>query len=141
MYNFRGIYYQMKSSVMLFIVLGVVFLILSKCWNADKRSIKEMIIGVVCIVLAIVSVIYYSFIINNPKISVHEGYYVSENRANTHILKMEYCFSNGEDIKPIFYLDVLTKKKIYPQTFDVNQKYRIYYEEESFVIVKVEEIQ
>ena len=141
MYNLGGIYYQMKSNVMLFIVVGVVFLILSKCWNADKRSMKEMIIGLACIVLAIVSVIYYSFIINNPKISVHEGYYVSENRANTHILKMEYCFTNGEDIKPIFYLDVLTKKEIYPDDFSTKQKYRIFYEEESDMIVKVEEIQ
>lgn len=141
MYNLGGIYYQMKSNAILFLVLGIVFLILSRCWNMDKRNMKEMIIGLVCIALAIGSVIYYSVIINNPKISTHEGYYVSEQRVNTHILKMEYCFSNGDEIKPVFYLDVLTKKEIYPEEFDSNQKYRIFYEEESDMIVKVEEIQ
>lgn len=141
MYNLGGIYYQMKSDAILYIVLGVVFLILSRCWNMDKRNTKEMIIGVVCIVLAIGSIIYYSIIINNSRISTHEGYYVSEQRVNTYILKREYCFSNEDETKPVFYLDVLTKKEIYPENFDSNQKYRIFYEEKSDVIVKVEEIQ
>lgn len=141
MYNSGGIYYQMKSNAVLFVILGVVFLILSKCWNVDKRNINEMVIGLVCVVLAISSVIYYSIIINNPKILTHEGYYVSEQRVNTHILKMEYCFSNGDEIKPVFYLDVLTKKEIYPEEFDSEQKYRIFYEEKTDIIVRVEEVQ
>ena len=95
MYNLGGIYYQMKSNAVLFAILGVVFVILSKCWNVDKRNLKELIIGLVCIILAIGSAIYYSVIINKCNISTHEGYYVSEQRVNTHILKMEYCFSNG----------------------------------------------
>lgn len=140
MYNFGGIYYQMKSNAVLFVILGVVFLILSRCWNVDKRNVKEMIIGLACIILAVSSIIYYSIIINNPKILTHEGYYVSEHRVNKHILKMEYCFSNGDEIKPVFYLDVLTKKEIYPEEFNSEKMYRIFYEEETDMIVKVEEI-
>lgn len=131
----------MKSSVILFLVLGFVSLVLSRCWNTDKKDMKEMIIGLVCVILAIGSFVYHSHIISNPKISTHEGYYVSENRSYKHLLKMEYCFSNGNDLKPVFYLDVLTKKEIYPDDFSTEQKYRIFYEEESDIIVKVEEIQ
>lgn len=141
MYNFDGIYFQMKSSAILFLVLGIVSLLLSRCWNMDKRDTKEMIIGLVCVMLAIGSVIYHSNIISNPKVLTHEGYYVSENRSYKHLLKMEYCFSNGDNLKPIFYLDVLTRKEIYPDDFSTEQKYRIFYEEESDIIVKVEEIQ
>ena len=141
MYNFEGIYFQMKSSAILFLVLGIVSLLLSRCWNMDKRDTKEMIIGLVCVMLAIGSVIYHSNIISNPKVLTHEGYYVSENRSYKHLLKMEYCFSKGDNLKPIFYLDVLTRKEIYPDDFSTEQKYRIFYEEESDIIVKVEEIQ
>lgn len=141
MYNFSGIYYQMKSNAIIFAVLGVVFLIFSKCWNVDKRNTKEMIIGLVCVILAISSVVYYSIIIKKHKISTHEGYYVSEQRASPYILKMEYCFSNGNKRRPVFYLDVLSKKKIYPEDFNSKQKYRIFYETKTNIIVRVEEIQ
>lgn len=141
MYNLGGIYYQMKSNAVLFAILAVVFFVLSRFWNLEKRNMKEIIIGLVCIALAISSIIYYSIIINSPKILVYEGYYVSEHRVNTHILKMEYCFTNGEQIKPVFYLDGLTKKEIYPKNFETEQEYRIFYEEETDMIVKVEEIE
>lgn len=140
MYNFGGIYYEMKSEAIVYMVSGIVFLILSRFWNMDKRNIKEAILGCICIVLTICSIIYYVHIINNPIISTHEGYFVSEYRVNKHILKKEYCFSNGNERKPVFYLDVLTKKKIYPEDFNSNQKYRIFYEEKSNVIIKIEEL-
>ena len=140
MYNLGGIYYQLKSNAILFFGLAVVFFILSRCWDIGKRNIKQMMIGLVCTVLAICSVIFYSIIIRNPKITTHEGYFVSEHRVNTHVLKMEYCFSNNNEIKPVFYLDVLTKKEIYPKDFNTKQKYRIFYEETTNTIVKIEEI-
>lgn len=140
MYNFGGIYYQMKSNAALFIVCGIVFLLLSRCWNQEKRNMKEIALGIICVLLAIISVAYYSYIIKNPKISIHEGYFFSEHRVNTHILKMEYSFTNEAGLKPVFYLDVLSKKEIYPDEFDSKQKYRIFYEEETDMIVKVETI-
>lgn len=141
MYNFDGIYFQMKSSGILFLVLGIISLLLSRCWNRDKKDTKEMLMGLVCVVLASGSVIYHLNIISNPKILTYEGYYISENRFYKHLLKREYCFSNRDNLKLIFYLDVLTKKEIYPDDFSTGQKYRIFYEEESDIIVKVEEIQ
>ena len=50
-------------------------------------------------------------------------------------------FANPNIAVAVFYLDVLTRKEIYPDDFSTEQKYRIFYEEESDIIVKVEEIQ
>lgn len=140
MYNLGGIYYEMKSNTVLLALCGIVSLLLSRCWNLEKRNMKEMAIGIVCALLAIGSIAYYSYIIQNPKLSIHEGYFFSEHRVNRHILKMEYSFTNEDGLKPVFYLDVFTKKEIFSEDFDSSQKYRIFYEEKTDMIVRVEKI-
>lgn len=55
--------------------------------------------------------------------------------------EMEYCFTNGTELKPVFCLDIFSKKQIYPDDFVEGKKYRIYYTEMGNVIVKVEELE
>ncbi len=140
MYNFSGIYYEMKSSCGFFLICGILLLLMSKFWVKSKKNIKEIVGGLVCVLLAIASMVYYMHIIKNPQVRTHEGYFVQENRAHRHLLMMEYSFTNEDGLKPVFNLDVLSKKEIYPDDFDKNIKYRIYYEEETYMIIKVEKI-
>ncbi len=140
MYNLSGIYYQIKSNCAIYLIFGIIFLILSKFWTVTEKNVKQLIGGIICILLAIGSIVYYGNVIMHPKISSHDGYFCSEHRVNTRILKMEYSFSNPQGRKPVFYLDVLSKKDIYPHDFQTNIKYRIFYETETNIIVKVEVI-
>lgn len=50
----------------------------------------------------------------------------------------EYVFYNGEGKKQEYYLDVFSKKEIFPEGFELNQEYTIYFDEFTDVIVKVE---
>ena len=54
---------------------------------------------------------------------------------------MDYCFSNEKGLKPVFNLDIWTKKEIYPKDFNKKQKYRIFYEEETDTIVRIEKME
>ena len=141
MYNFGGIYYEFERTVSIFAIGGVVILLYSKFWNVHKRNMKNMIFGLVCIILAIYEFVDYSNILAHPKILIHEGYYDSENRSSRRLCRMDYCFSNEKGLKPVFNLDIWTKKEIYPKDFNKKQKYRIFYEEETDTIVKIEEIE
>ena len=141
MYNYSGIYYEMNSSVVVYSMVGILFLLLSKCWNPQKREFKKMIGGILCIVLSVASIVYYSNIIRNPIILAHEGYISREHRTNRGLFQMEYSFTNDEGRKPVFFLDVFSKKVIHPEDFDSQQKYKIYYEDETNIIVRVEKIE
>ena len=51
---------------------------------------------------------------------------------------MEYSFLDGEKISHSFYLDVLSKKDIFPEDFRKDSEYTIWYEERTEIIVRVE---
>ena len=140
MYDLSGLYYQMIVTGSAFGVVGLIFLICSRFWNSQKKNKKDLIIGIVSCILCVCTLGYYAYNISNAEISVYEGSFVEEHRENPYLLRMEYCFSNGEEIKPLFYLDVISKKKVYNADFEKNAKYRIYYEEQTDTIVKVEKI-
>lgn len=52
-----------------------------------------------------------------------------------------YCFWNGEGKKPIFYLDIYSKRKIFPEEFKEAQEYTIYYDKLTKIIVKVDMVE
>lgn len=79
--------------------------------------------------------------INYPSISVHEGFFIEERSEFHSFFGMEYVFSNEDGLKPIFYLDIFSKKEIYPKEFVKDEMYRIFYEEKTEIIVWVEKIE
>ena len=52
----------------------------------------------------------------------------------------EYVFWNGEGKRQVFYLDIFSKKEIFPNEFVSDQKYTIYFDEFTNVITKVESV-
>lgn len=138
LYDFSGVYYQMLSDCIVYISAGVVFLLMSKFWKKTKRNNKMLVLGMVGAALTVVSIAYYSHAINQAKVLMYEGYFSTEHRASKHIMKNEYVFLNEEGLDAVFYLDVLSKKKIYPKEFSKQTQYRIFYEKETNYIVKVE---
>ena len=141
MYNLSSLYYQMISNGVVFGIVGLICLVCSHFWNLDKRNVKELSIGIVFLILCMCSLGKHYFIIAHPEISVHEGAFVDEHRSNPYLFRREYCFTNEEGLKPIFYLDIFSKKNIYPKEFEKGKMYRIYYEEKLDVIVKVEKLE
>lgn len=141
MYNLSGLYYQLKTNVLVFGTVGLLFLLCSRFGILEKRNVKELLIGVICCILCVCSIGYHVYVINNFTVSVHEGTFIEEHRENPYLFRMEYCFSNEEGLKPLFYLDIFSKKEIYSAKFEKDVIYRIYYEEKTNVIVKVEKLE
>ena len=141
MYDLSGIIFQLKYGLCLYGIGGILFFIWSKFWNAEKRNMKELLIGVLCIGLALLSFGYYSDKINNPTILIHEGWFEQEYGSRAIFLEMNYSFTNGDSPKVAFVLDSISKKQIYPADFKKDIKYRIYYEADTKIIVKVEVIE
>ena len=90
------------------------------------------------------SLIYASRIVF-PDVSSYTGEFIESHR-NSRVapplpVTSEYVFWNGEGKRQVFYLDVFSKKEIFPSEFEVHQKYTIYYDEFTNVIIKVEAIE
>lgn len=111
----------------------------SRFWSAVKRK-KDLIVGIFAGILFIGTVFCCQNIINEPNVAVYERTFVEWNRDSPSVTCMIYWFSDEEDSKSKFHFDVFSKKKIYPKDLDKDMKYRIYYEEKTEIIVKVEEL-
>lgn len=113
----------------------------SQFWILEKRNIKDFWVGMVCFFLCICSIGYHLYVINDLDISTYEGKFIEEHRESPYLFRKEYCFSNAESIKPLFSLDIFSKKNIYPAEFEEGVLYRIFYEEKTDVIVNVEKLE
>ena len=138
MYNLEGIFYEMLRLSGIYIIVMIIFLISSEFWHKKKRKTKYLVMSLVCILLTIGTIMYYSYVIKNPNIAIHEGFFIEERRERNSVTRWEYVFSNDGGLKPIFSLDIASKKNIYPEDFGTKNKYRIYFEQRTNIIVKVD---
>ena len=95
-----------------------------------------MIVIAICLSLIYVSKIVF------PDVSSYTGEFVYSHR-NSRVapplpFTTKYVFWNGEGKKQPFYLDSFSKKEIFPYEFESGQKYTIYFDEFTNVIVRVE---
>ena len=141
MYDISGLYYQMKVDSIVFVIVGILFLVDSHFWTLNKIKKKDLCVSLICCVISIYFLIYYHNVISDLKVSVHEGEFVEEHRESPYLFRMEYCFTTKNGLKPLFYLDVFSKKKIYPNDFEEGTRYRVYYEQKTNVIIKVEKLE
>ena len=144
MYNFSGILYRIWGVCGVILILGVVCVLFEKPW-AKNVKIRDYKLGLIMIAFAIgMSLIYASRIVF-PDVSSYTGEFIESHR-NSRVapplpVTSEYVFWNGEGKRQVFYLDVFSKKEIFPSEFEVHQKYTIYYDEFTNVIIKVEAIE
>ena len=142
MYNLSGLVYRIRAVGLFIFALGAFCLLLSCFWNAKKRDKKGMRIASVLIAISVVYSGYYIYKLYHPIILSHDGYFIEEHRdssiAPPFPFTTSYTFSNKGGLKPVFYLDVFSKKKIYNTEFNPDIEYRIYYEKSTDIIVRVE---
>ena len=145
MYNFSGLIYRIVAVGGVVFVLGILCLLFSAFWNPKKRDKRTLILALLALVFSVAYIGVYCHRLADPVIEMHEGFFCRENRdsgaAPPLPFTMKYVFSNGDQPMPRFYLDVFSKKEIYPFEFEENCYYEIYYEKQSHVIVRVERVE
>jgi hypothetical protein len=123
------------------LILGVVCILFNKPW-AKSFKIQDCKLGVIIIAIAVCMGLVYASRIAFPDVSSYVGEFVDVHR-NSRVapplpITYEYVFWDGEGEKKVFYLDVFSKREIFPDEFVNDQKYKIYYDEFTNVIIKVE---
>ena len=143
MYNLSGLVYRMWNPSLYFFVGGIVILVFHFIKPPQKRERKTLLIGIGAIILSVLSCGYYWLKVQNPQISSFDGtfcYYHSESHPRA--LNQSFTFlpfpSHPDDLKKDFYLDIRSKKEIFPDELVEGELYRIYYEETCNVIVRID---
>lgn len=141
MYNFSGIVYRIGGVSGIMLLLGIICILLEKPWIKGFKF-KSCMIGMLLVIAGIGSGVFFASRIVFPDVSSYTGEFIRSNRDSTVApplpLTNEYVFWNGEGKKQGFYLDVLSKKEIFPYDFEEGQEYMIYFDEVTNVIVRVD---
>lgn len=149
-YNYSGILYKLIAPSGIIILQGIFLLFLSDFWKNSKKRKKEQNKNIraayIVICIGVVSLLLFSIDLVNPKVESYTGYFVEEYRDSQVSPPLPYTFAyvfcdGSSNPKPIFNLDIFSKKEIYPEDFVENQWYTIYYVDliDSSTIVAVEE--
>ena len=134
MYNFSGIKYHYISTIIIYSILGIMLILLitfSKIVKKEKTPL-DIIVAIIVIGLMIVyNAFAFKQTMSNPDISTYEGEYIKRSKGR-------YTFWNGTEKKRVFYLHVFVKDEVFLYDLEEGKEYKIYYEESTRIIVRVE---
>ena len=144
MYNYSGIIYRIWGVCGIILLLGIVLILFEKPWSRDF-TIKKCKLGLIILAVSICASLFYISRLIFPTVSSYTGEFVEYSR-NSRVapplpLTNEYVFYNGEGEKRKFYLDIYSKEKIFQHEFETGNKYTIYFDEITNIIVKVDVIE
>lgn len=143
-YCFDGLIYRIFAVGGVITLAGTAPFFISRFASRSEPAVWEKQCFLLSGVFGVIYTLWYLILLLNPAISMHRGYFIDEYRdsrvAPPLPLTMAYSFSNDYQPRPVFYLDVFSKKKIFNQEFDADKEYIIYYEEHTNIILKVEEV-
>ena len=141
MYNYSGIWFRIWGVCGIILLLPIVSWLFHCPWKKKVR-IQGMKTEIIAVIGVIVLTLYYLSRIVFPNVASYTGAFESSYRDSSVAPPLPvtygYCFWNGEGKKPIFYLDIYSKRKIFPEEFKEAQEYTIYYDKLTKIIVKVD---
>ena len=136
-YDFSGIYHRIWSVSGKLVVLVIICILLGKPWK-KKFLIKNYLWELFAIIIAIGYAIIMLSRIYFLDIASYTGKFCYYNNASKIISNnREYTFENNEGRKQIFYLDVSSRVRIFPNGFEDGKMYTIYFDNFTKTIVKV----
>lgn len=143
MLNNSGVLYRIWAVGGAIILLGLACLLLSG-FRTKSFSKQCFYAGILCVIYGLGTAGYYSKCLFSPEIETFQGVFYEEYRnsrvAPPFPFTMEYSFSDTDGEKQVFYLDLLSKKEIIPDGFAMDTEYIIYYEANTNIILRVEEV-
>ena len=139
-YDFSGLWYTIWTDAAVTFILGLIVLI--GCIVGALPSKKWLLVAIVGMIIGFGYSAEYIIYINNPQIEMGEGILIAEHRRDLMApFTWEYTFEDSDGQRTSGYLDSFTRKKMLPERFIKGEKYRIYYEDQSNIIVKIEKLE
>ena len=141
MYNTYGLLYRVfipGIPLILFFVLSLLIILKGK---KKKKKKTEVVFFLFEIVFTIGYTCFFAYNAYKPNIDFVEGYYLRFRQTSVVPFSHDFVFDiDNEELHPSFHMDNFSRKKIYPNEFSKKIKYRVYYEKNTKIIVKIEEI-
>ncbi len=149
-YNISGLIWPAITRGGLWLIGTLIFLIESRFWNAEKRKIKSLVVA--CIFL-VATIAYTSHFINqatNLKVEMCEGVFVKEqSRSRIALFTREYEFRDSYGKDTWCHIDSISRRfgvwpekdGVWPEGFEEGVRYRVYYDANTDIIVKVEKLE
>lgn len=141
MYNYSGLFFRIWGVCGVILLLGVICILVEKPWTTSFK-LQDCKLGLIIIAFAVCLGLVYLKRILLPDISSYTGEYIESHR-NSRVapplpVTNGYVFWDGEGKRPVFYLDLFSKKEIFPYELEEGKEYTIYFDSFTKVIVKVE---
>lgn len=145
MYNFSSIIYRLWAECGIVFALGILCVLLDKPWKKPRKKSRGYFLGILMIIVAFGLGGFYVSRLIRKDISIYRGEFVNSYR-NSRVapplpFTNEYVFWNGEGKKQGFYLDIFSKKEVYPLEFEEGKEYVIYFDKVTDLIVAIDVIE
>lgn len=137
MYDLRSLYFYVVYYVV--IGMGMAILLLKKKKSIRKTRKKDDVLEIILYTIVLIFCVYNTvsmcYAIHSPVIKQYQGRYVGKDRG---MVKFEK--SKDSDYEDSFYIPMLLKRSMCVGGFQKEEKYKLYYEERTEVLVKIEKI-
>ena len=142
-YDFSGFWWHIWTIGVIIFVGGIASLLLSRFWDSQKIVKKELITAIILILVSVGYSMYFVYKTYEPKIEVCEGTLVREKSYHRSApLSSGYTFKDESGKKTWCRIDAISRRtSVWPEGFKMGEKYRVYYETDTDIIVKVEKIE
>ena len=142
--DYSVIWYRIWATYLILFIVGIVLILIEKPWKKPIKFVK-LIPGLLAIIFALLfGIEAYSRIEKPDGFSTYTGAFIEEYhdaRESPPLGYMwSYCFWDGVDKKPIFHMDSLSKKHIFPEDFIEGETYTVYYDKSTEDILGIEKI-
>lgn len=138
MYNYAGIEYRLWAECGSFFMLGIICSLWGKPW---KNGLKKNYIGPLCILMSLLLFAEYAYVYCSKDVTSYTGEFVKSSRNSRVAPPLpftdQYNFDDGLGWEE-YYLDIFSKKEIWPEDFVPGEEYIVYYDKHTKVIVKIE---
>ena len=142
-YDFSGLWYHVWTIGVIIFVGGIASLLLSRFWVPGKLIKKQLITAIILILFSVGYSMYFVHKTYEPKIEICEGTLVREKRYHRNApLSWGYTFQDESGKKTWCCIDSISRRtSVWPEGFEMGESYRVYYEADTDIIVKVEKIE
>ena len=137
MYDFRSLYFYAVYYVILGIGMAILLLKKKKSLRGKRKKddVLEILLYTIVLIFCVDNTVSMCSAIHSPVIKQYQGIYVGKHRG-----MVEFEKSKDSDYEDSFYIPLLLRGRMCAGGFQKEEKYKLYYEERTEVLVKIKKI-
>nr|WP_296030257.1 hypothetical protein [uncultured Dorea sp.] len=137
MYDFRSLYFYAVYCVIIGIGMAILLLKKKKSLRGKRKKddVLEILLYTIVLIFCVDNTVSVCSAIHSPVIKQYQGIYMGKHRG-----MVEFEKSKDSDYEDSFYIPLLLRGRMCVGGFQKEEKYKLYYEERTEVLVKIKKI-